>query len=119
MDVAEVDYELIRGDTTVIGGFQLKDNSGNILKLESSDEMYFSIKRNYKTGDVILQKKLSKDEIKYKDGVYYVILEHDDTAELKYGTYVYDFEIMSEGLVKTVVMGTITLTNEVTHKGNE
>lgn len=117
--IAEIDYELIRGDTTVIGGFQLKDDNGNILKLDASDEMYFSIKKNYKTGDVILQKKLSTDEIKYQDGVYYVILDHDDTAELKYGTYVYDFEIMSQNLVKTVVMGTITLTNEVTHKVNE
>lgn len=119
MDVAEADYEIIRGDTSIVGPFQIRDANENVLKLDSTDEMYFTIKKSYTNNDYILQKKLSTDEIKYKNGVYYVILEHNDTAELDYGTYVYDFEIISEELVKTILMGTITLTNEVTHKSNE
>lgn len=114
-----MDYEFIRGDTQVIGGFQFVDEEGNILKLDDADEMYFTLKKTYKANDYIIQKKLSKGEIQYQDGCYYLILEHDDTANMKYGTYVYDIQIVSRGFVRTPILGTITLTEEATFKSNE
>lgn len=114
-----MDYEFIRGDTKIIGGFQLVDEEGNILKLDDTDELYFTVKKNSKKNDFVLQKRFSKGEIKYQNGVYYTILEHEDTAKLKYGAYEYDFQLVSGKFVKTPISGTITLTDEITHISNE
>lgn len=113
-----MDIEMIRGDTQAIK-FQIKDNNGNVLKMDDSDELLFTIKKNYNTKNFILQKKLSESDITYKDGYYFITLDHEDTASCKYGTYVYDIQLMSNGIVATLILGTITLTQEVTHIENE
>lgn len=113
-----MDIEFIRGDTKPLI-FQAKDNKGNVLKMDSNDELIFTIKKNYNTKNAILQKKLSDGSIRYESGYYFVTLTHEDTANLKYGTYVYDIQLMSSGIVATLVFGTITLTQEVTHIENE
>lgn len=113
-----MDIEFIRGDTQPIK-FQIKDNNGNVLKMEDSDELIFTMKKNYNKKEAILQKKLSNGSIQYNAGYYFITFSHDDTAKLKYGTYVYDIQLMSGDIVATVVLGTITLTQEVTHKENE
>ena len=53
-----MDIEFIRGDTKPLK-FQVKDSKGNLLKMDSNDELIFTIKKNYNTKNVILQKKLS------------------------------------------------------------
>lgn len=113
-----MDVEMIRGDTQPLK-FQIKDNEGNILQMSAEDELIFTVKKNYNTKQTILQKKLSTNDITYKNGWYLFTLKHEDTANLKYGTYVYDIQLMSEGIVATLVLGTITLTQEVTHIENE
>ena len=113
-----MDIEMIRGDTQPLK-FQVKDNNGNILKMDLGDELIFTIKKNYNTKEKILQKKLSDGSIYYESGYYFITLSHEDTANLKYGTYVYDIQLMSAGIVETLVLGTITLTEEVTHIENE
>lgn len=113
-----MDIEFVRGDTQPLK-FQVKDNNGNVLKMDSSDELIFTIKKNYNTKQKILQKKLSDGGIHYNGGYYFITLNHEDTASLKYGTYVYDVQLMSDGIVATLVLGTITLTQEVTHIENE
>ncbi len=113
-----MDIEFIRGDTKPLK-FQVKDSKGNLLKMDSNDELIFTIKKNYNTKNVILQKKLSDGSIYYKSGYYFITLAHEDTANLKYGTYVYDIQLMSDEIVSTLVLGTISLTQEVTHIENE
>lgn len=113
-----MDIEFARGDTQPLK-FQIKDNNGNILKMDSSDELIFTIKKNYSTKQKLMQKKLSNGSIYYDSGYYFIILSHEDTANLKYGTYVYDIQLMSGEIVATLVLGTITLTEEVTHIEDE
>lgn len=113
-----MDIEFIRGDTKPLK-FQIKDNAGNVIKMEDNEELIFTVKKNYNTKDFVLQKKLSEGDITYKDGYYFIILTHEDTANLKYGTYVYDIQLMSSDIVSTLILGTITLTQEVTHIENE
>lgn len=113
-----MDIEFVRGDTQPLK-FQIKDNNGNILKMDSNDELIFTIKKNYNTKQKIIQKRLSDGSIHYDSGYYFITLLHEDTADLKYGTYVYDIQLMSGEVVATLILGTITLTEEVTHIENE
>lgn len=113
-----MDLEFVRGDTKPLK-FQIKDNNGNILKMDLDDELIFTIKKNYNTKKIILQKKISDGSIHYDSGYYFITLTHEDTANLKYSTYVYDIQLMSGEIVVTLILGTITLTEEVTHIENE
>ena len=113
-----MDIEFVRGDTQPIK-FQIVDNENRVLKMEENEEIIFTMKKNYNTKSTMLQKKLSDKSIKYDNGYYYMVFEHEDTANLKYGAYVYDIQIMSESMVITAMLGTITLTQEVTHIENE
>ena len=120
MDPKEVDIEFPRGDTFTYG-FHLVDSGKNPINMEEGQgEIYFTVKKNENTSDLIFQKKFSTGEIKLdKDGLYYLVINSDDTANLKYGTYGYDITLKSGEFVSTQVIGTITLTKEYTHKVNE
>ena len=117
MEAKEFDFEFPRGDTCPIS-FDITDSSGNALDL-SSAEVYFTMKKSYATQNYILQKKKSTGGITFDDTKGTLVLEHNDTAELNYGNYVYDIQIKSGNYVKTLALGTITLTNESTWKANE
>lgn len=113
-----MDFEFPRGDTQVFK-FKLKDKEGNDLSLATGDNLYFTVKKNTKSDTVTFQKTLTSG-ITFEDGYYKVLVSSNDTAELSYGGYVYDIELKtSEGVVKTLTLGTITLTDEVTWKGDE
>lgn len=113
-----MDFEFPRGDTKLFK-FQLKDKNGEIINLSTGDKLYFTVKKTTKSTTVVFQKTLSNGIV--KDGDYYkVTIQSDDTAQLGYGDYAYDIELKSaEGVVKTLTLGTITLTDEVTWKGDE
>lgn len=117
MEPKEFDFEFPRGDTCPIS-FDITDSEGNSLDLSSS-EIYFTLKKNYNTTNYILQKKKSTSGITIDGKQGSLVLTHNDTAELSYGNYVYDIQIKSGDYVKTLVLGTITLTNESTFKANE
>ena len=118
----EVDIEFPRGDTFVFG-FHLVDQEKNPVNMQVGDgEIYFTAKNNNVTSDVVFQKKFSTGDIKRDtdhDGLYYLIIEADDTNTLNYTTLGYDVELKSGDYVSTEVIGTITLTSEFTHKSNE
>jgi hypothetical protein len=82
--------------------------------------LYFTVKKNSKSTERAFQ-KTSTDGIVYgDDGYYHVTITSDDTATLNYGEYGYDIELKTgEGIVKTLIIGTITLTDEFTFKGDE
>lgn len=117
MEPKEFDFEFPRGDTCPVS-FNITDSNGNSLDISSS-EIYFTIKNNYNTSEYVLQKKKSANKITVNGNKCSLVLTHDDTANLKYGNYVYDIQIKSGDYVKTLCLGTITLTNESTWKANE
>lgn len=117
MEPKEFDIEFPRGDTCPIS-FELTDYEGNQLNTEEL-EIYFTIKKNYTTSDVILQKRYSKGEIVLNGIQGSLVLTHQDSANLKYGNYVYDIQLKSGEYVKTLVKGQISLTDESTHIFNE
>lgn len=115
-----MDFEFIRGDTFPFK-FKLKDKNGQEIILSNTDNLYFTVKKTSKSTERAFQKTLAGGEIVYgEDGYYHITIESDDTAELDYGDYRYDIELKSAtGIVKTLILGTITLTDEITFKGDE
>lgn len=114
MEPKEFDIEFPRGDTCPIK-FTLEDKEGNILILGSSDELFFTVKNNFDTSTVKLQKKFSSGDFTHEeDGSYKLIIEPENTANWKYGSYVFDICLVSGDYTRTVAIGNLTLTNEVT-----
>ncbi len=114
-----MDFEFTRGDTKVFK-FKLKDKNGEELKLASTDKIYLTAKKNAKSTEKAFQKTLGNGIELKDDGYYYVTINSNDTANLNYGTYGYDIEIKTAtGIVKTLLIGSITLTEEYTFKGDE
>ena len=113
----EKDFEFPRGDTCPMS-WDITDYYGNELDL-STAEIYFTLKLNRNVTNYILQKKKSNGNIEVDGKNCNSVLEHNDTAELRYGTYFYDICIKSGNYVKTLAIGYITLTDEATHKANE
>lgn len=116
-----IDYEFTRGDTTLLKKFRIKDKNGEVLNLTSNEQLYFTLKTDANSKNVILQKTIGNG-IEFKDGYYHIIMETNDTNELPYADYQYDIELKSiypKEIVKTIINGTITLTDEITWKGDE
>lgn len=115
-----MDFEFTRGDTKPLLKFKLKDKEGNLLKLADTDKLYFTVKQNSNSKKILIQKKLGDGITITDDGYIHIRLESNDTAGLNYGQYGYDIEIKTgTGIVKTLAIGSITLTEEYTFKEDE
>lgn len=113
-----MNIKFTRGDTFKFK-FQRK-NLNNDTILEKSEKMWFTVKKNYKTKDIAIQKTLKDNTIIFDDdGYYHVTLNNSDTKDLKYQKYVYDIQIANNGIVKTIAFGTLELTNEVTFESGD
>jgi hypothetical protein len=114
MGPKEFDIEFTRGDTCPLK-FSLLDKDGNVLTLTSSDELFFTVKKDFNTTTTKLQKKFSTGDIVHEeDESYKLVIEPEDTDDWNYGSYVWDIELVSGDYTRTVAIGTLTLTNEVT-----
>lgn len=113
-----MDIEIIRGDTFMFK-FQRIGVDDNVIT-NKAEKMWFTVKKNYKTTEKLIQKTLKDKTITFdSDSYYHIVLENEDTKDLKYKTYVYDIQVENDGYVQTISMGTITINNEVTFEGSE
>lgn len=112
-----MDLEFIRGDTQYIQ-FKLKDGNGNPIQLTDDEKLYFTVKQNQNSKKILIQKTYPSDII-FSDGYYQFELSSKDTSKLAYGSYQYDIELKIGEYVKTLSLGTITLTDEITFQGDE
>ena len=114
MEPKEFDIEFTRGDTCPLK-FSLLDKEGNVLTLTNADELYFTVKTNFSTTEKKLQKTFGQGDITHEeDGSYKLVIAPDDTDDWNYGSYVWDLELVSGDYTRTVAIGNLTLTNEVT-----
>ena len=106
-----------RGDIRPVS-FTVNSTFQNDLEF---DNIYFTVKKNYKAREMLLQKTLLSGEIEYMgNSVYQFVIEPKDTNSMEYGSYVFDIEVVSEELhIKQTFLGTLTLTQEVTFASNE
>ena len=117
-----IDYEFTRGDTYNLKKFRVIDKNGEVITLGASEQLYFTVKKNSSSSTIILQKKIGSGITLGDDGYYHITIEPVDTSSLSYGDYQYDIELKStypKEMVKTIIEGTITLTDEITWRGDE
>lgn len=115
-----MDFEFTRGDTQILK-FRIEDFNGNVCELDDGDKLYFTVKKSANSKKVVFQKRLDSG-IVYSDdeGYYYINIGSADTAGLDYGTYGFDLQIKTVGgIVKTLLIGSMTLSEEYTYKEDE
>lgn len=115
-----MNFSLTRGDTFQMK-FKRQFESTKEDITQKPDKMYMTFKRNEYEEDYVLQKKLSDGSITYneEDHYYYLTLKPEDTNSLDYGSYVFDIEVIKDGIVKTIQFGKMTITREITFANNE
>lgn len=100
--------------------FQRKNKNKEVITTKP-DKMYFSVKEDINSKDVLFQKRLSDSTISYNEETYYynITIDPSDTDNLNLGDYYYDIEIIDNNKVKTIKKGIISLTYQITDKDNE
>ena len=120
--VKTIDYEFPRGDTYQLRKFRVTDKNKNVIQLTGTEQLYFTVKTDSNSNNVLIQKRINTGIELGEDGYYHITIDPADTNKLDYGLYVYDISLKSTGaktIVKTLINGTITLTDEITWEGDE
>lgn len=113
-----MEIKFTRGDTKTVM-FKLRDKNGEILVLQPTEKIYFTVKSNAESTDKLIQKVYPTD-ITYENEWYSFTIEPADTNNLEYGIYEYDIEYKNDDdFVQTLTLGTLRLTKEITHKEDE
>ena len=114
MEPKEFDFEFPRGDTPLVL-WELMDANGNQLDMTPEKcELTFTARSPSK--DIVIQKSYTANQIKVEGMTASLVLEHNDTKDLIInGTYDYDIQFNSGDYYKTLIIGKMKLTNEVTY----
>ncbi len=107
----------IRGDTRKYY-FQRIDAQGNVIAARP-DSLYFTVKKNYSTEDFIIQKTLEDMTFDDTDSSWHFTIEPSDTDGQKYGTYVFDIQVLQDTVKTTIARGEFIIEEEVTFVENE
>ena len=83
---------ITRGDT---GVFTLTVKNGDTEYDYSNDEVLFTVKQNTRANEYVIQKT-----VRYGENI---TIAPADTQRLGYGTYVYDVQLTSGGIVDTII----------------
>lgn len=106
-------FSMVRGDTQ---SFELEITENN--ESVTVDNIYFTVKNDTHTDEVLFQKKLN-DGITLTNDVYNITIDPSDTDSLDYGRYAYDIEIIKNSIKKTIAVGVLDIKEEVTFVINE
>lgn len=106
-------FSMVRGDTQ---SFELEITENN--ESVTVDSIYFTVKNDTHTDEVLFQKKLN-DGITLTNDVYNITIDSSDTDSLDYGRYAYDIEIIKNSIKKTIAVGVLDIKEEVTFVINE
>lgn len=114
---------LTRGDSHIIS-FTIIGENGDAYVIDEQDKIYFTVKKNFSKTECVLQKTINNGITYNTDTEEYEIeLTDECTCNLPFGRFVYDIELVivrdRKKIVKTLVKGNFTISEEVTHKENE
>lgn len=79
--------DLTRGDTMILE-VSLKDEAGEAYIPTDTDIIYFRLKKNATSKEVLLEKEIPYDTMILQ-------LDEADTENLKFGTYYYEIELVT------------------------
>jgi hypothetical protein len=104
-------FSMTRGDTYNLT-IALKNPDDTLLILDPLDKLYFTLKKDTDTSEIIVQKILTSDQRT-------ITLHPTDTKDLAYGTYLFDIELRKgTGEIYTIVKPkALEITKEVTFYG--
>lgn len=108
---------LPRGDIRLIR-LKVCDASGEVFS-KSLTDVYFTVKETYEQWEPTISKSLSAGTISKVGDDYVIVLKPEDTDGLKFGSYVYDIELVRGDILKQTFVGNLVITKEVTHADNE
>ena len=103
---------MVKGDTLSFG-LEIKDQYGNMIDV---DEAYMSCKKNLTDENEVFQKTLGDGITRQEAGKYVVRVDPEDTQDVEIGMYFYDFQIVKNGDVFTLMRGYLKIDWEVTDK---
>lgn len=104
---------MVRGDTQALE-LEITDNDTPT----TVDSIYFTVKNDTHTEEVLFQKKLN-DGITLTNDVYNITIDPSDTENLDYGKYAFDIKIIKNSIKKRPIVGILDITDEVTFTCNE
>lgn len=81
---------MTRGDTVSLK-VDLTDYNGDPYSLQTGDEAIFRLKKSACDKRLLIEKELEVDE----DGQLYLIIDPEDTENLKFGVYYYEVEVIT------------------------
>ena len=119
MNINTIVIEMPRGDMKSVS-FDVTDPETGELSDAEITEVYFTVKKDYKTLSYLFQKKLTGGTIERIDNEnrFQFTIMPADTNNLAFGDYVCDIELVGPSM-KSTTTGRFTLTYEATHAGNE
>ena len=109
--------EFARGDSYE-KGLVVKNKTTKEPNLTEWDQVYFTVKKNFKDKDFVLQRTLGNGITSDGNGHFTLSLLPTDTNGLNFVEYDCDFEFV-KGYYKRTFDGTLRMTKEVTHQYNE
>lgn len=115
MRVNHTDIYMTRGDSETFN-VSLFDKELDLPRqlIEGEDTVYFTVKTSTQTETKIIDKVVTNFN---DDGEAIINIDHNDTKDLKYGEYVYDVQVIMNGLVKTVIKPSkFVIEEEVTYE---
>ena len=87
LDVQGNNIHLTRGDTMFLD-IQLNTESGEAYALNEGDKVFFRVKRNASSKDILIQKEVTHDLV--------LQLDEADTVNMNFGSYYYEVELVTE-----------------------
>lgn len=119
-EIEKINYKFKRGDSYLLNAFKIQDKEEKDLILEENDNIYFTLKPMEE--DTPLVKKSIGNGIELgEDGFYHLPMLPEDTQDLVADRYRYDIELdlnLETLFVRTIIEGTIDLTQDVTEEGD-
>lgn len=106
-----------RGDTRKYK-FQRKNADGSVI-LNVPNKMFFTVKQDFTDDKVLIQKRLPDDFEIDEEGFWHFTIEPEDTNDLNYGDYVFDVEVITDGVKSTIAKGGFVIEPEVTFADDE
>lgn len=109
INMADKYITMVKGDTLAFG-VELADESGSPVDITDA---LFIAKKNYSDVTSIFEKSLGSGITKIADGIYAVRVAPEDTASEEAGRYYYQFKVVKNDDVYTIMRGIIELEPEV------
>lgn len=105
---------MTRGDTVSLK-IDVVDLNGDPYYLQDGDDAIFRVKRSACDKNMLIEKELEVDD----EGILYLLIEPEDTENLKFGIYTYEVEIITadDGHFTIIDSGVLELGKELENHG--